>query len=272
MLTFGAKTARTLSTLVLTIAPALAQSIAEPAGTALGELITDRPDFTESSQVVGMGVFQFEYGMTLDREAGALHFSGPELLVRTGVGKRFELRLSGDGLLVERALRTRRARGLSDVDFGAKIRLREEGRYLPRFSLIPALTLPTGSRHFSSLGYDPSIKAAYSKDLPAGFSIAGNLNAAALSTPSGRLIQESYSWSAGHSLPCGFGGYWEVFGFTPRDEAGSNAWIANSGVTHALGANAQVDVRAGRRITAAGPDWFFGFGLAIRQPSHVFGW
>ncbi|MEP7363130.1 MAG: transporter [Acidobacteriota bacterium] len=265
------KTARTLTTLVFVVAPAFAQSPAESPAGALGELITDRPDFTESSEVVGSGVFQFEYGMTLDHESRAVHFSGPELLVRTGIGKRFELRFSGDGLVVERALRNSRARGFFDVDFGAKISVRGESRFLPSFSLIPALSLPTGSRNFSSLGYDPSIKVAYSKGLPAGFSIAGNVNAASLSTPGGRLVQESYSWSVAHSLPAGFGGYWEVFGFTPWDEEGSQAWIANSGVTHGLGANAQVDVRAGRRLTASGPDWFFGFGLAIRQPSHLFG-
>ena len=125
--------------------------------------------------------------------------------------------------------------------------------------------MPTGSYGFSSLGYDPSMKAAYAKTLPAGFSFGRNVNAAALSTPDGRVMQQGYSWTVGHGLPGGFEGFWEVFGVTQWNEAGAQAWIADSGVTRYLGANAQVDVRAGRRMTAAGPDWYFGFGLAVRH-------
>ena len=53
--------------------------------TEVAELVTDRPDFTESGIVVPVGSLQFEAGFTWESNAGDVRsFSGPELLVRWG--------------------------------------------------------------------------------------------------------------------------------------------------------------------------------------------
>src|SRR5690349_12753983 len=69
------------------------------------ELVTDRPDFTESSEVIGKGGFQFESGLSFEADGHdqdrARAFSAPAALMRIGLGYRTELRLGGEGMLSE---------------------------------------------------------------------------------------------------------------------------------------------------------------------------
>lgn len=247
-----------------------AQSMRPVQGRELPELVTDRPDYTEATDVAGTGIFQFEQGFTIERDKSTYSFTGPELLMRVGVGKRFEFRFGGDGVDASWGGGQRLTRGTADSEVGAKIMLSGERHYMPAFSLLPMISLPTGHHLFSSGGYDPTVKLAWSKSLPWKFDVGGNFNVSSLSTPEGRFLQTATSVSFGHDLAAGFGGYWEVFGFSPIDKDSASAWIANTGLTHGIGRNAQLDVRVGRRITAEGPDVFFGFGLAFRRPTGLF--
>ncbi len=233
---------------------------------APGEISTDRPDFTESTEVVGRGTTQLESGFTVGNEKNLSSLSAGELLLRVGVSKRVELRFGAEGFDAEWSQSENIQRGFADIELGAKFRLFDETRFLPAVSVIPILSAPAGTRVFSSGGYDPTVKLAWAKDLPSGFSLAGNVNASSLTAPEGRYHQWAYSWSLGHNLPHGFEGFWEVYGYVPWDKGQPSAWIANTGVNHKLGRNAQLDVRVGRRMTATGPDWFFGAGLALRHP------
>jgi len=56
------------------------------------------------------------------------------------------------------------------------------------------------------------------------------------------------------------------FRFTPWEKSGSIAWIANTGISRSIRTNAQFDLRIGKRMTDCGPDWFWGVGMAFRQP------
>src|SRR5688572_32137659 len=56
-------------------------------------LVTDRPDFTESASVPGGGRIQIEGGWTVEGDGDARAHSLGEILVRIGVGERFEARI-----------------------------------------------------------------------------------------------------------------------------------------------------------------------------------
>ncbi len=241
-------------------------AVAMAAGSSLAqtEMVTDRPDFTESTGVVAKRLIQLETGFTRERNQGGSALDGPELLLRIGLGKRLEFRTGGEGFLWQRMPGAGTVRGHSDVEVAAKIVLLEQGRRLPAVSLLPILSMPLGSPPFSSGGFDPTLKIALSRDLPAGFGLGGNLNFGSLTTPNGRFTQSAWSASLGHTLGRGFGGFWEIYGFTPWDKGDPAAWIAQTGATRSLGGNAQVDARIGKRLTAAGPNWFWGVGAAVR--------
>jgi hypothetical protein len=237
-----------------------------PVKSDLPEMVTDRPDFTESTEVVGKGVLQLEGGFTVERNHGVRNFSAPELLVRIGINKRLEFRIDADGFLLQEVPGIRNADGFSDVDLEAKIRLFDEGRYRPAVALIPFVSLPSGGAVFTSGGVDPTLKVALAKQFPKGFSLGGNVILSSLSTSAGRYFQNGLSASLGHSLGCKMDGFWEVFGFTPLDKGGTSAWIADTGITRPIGKNAQIDIRVGKNWTEAGPGWFWGLGLAFRHP------
>lgn len=240
--------------------------------TGLPELITDRPDFTESSDVVGRGIVQLEMGTTFEsNRTGADQdrtMSTPLALARIGVSKRLELRFSTDGYVLD-SLRSgfgqATTKGQADIEVGAKFVLSNGARTRGlAMAVIPMASLPTGSDAMSSDTVDPTVKFTWAKDLPRDFSLSGNYNISRLGDDLGRYTEQALSFSLGHDLAGGWGGYWETYGFMPKGRPGTAAWTVNTGVTHGLGGNAQVDLEVGRGVTAAAPDWFVGVGFGIR--------
>jgi Putative MetA-pathway of phenol degradation len=237
----------------------------------LGEMVTDRPDFTESSDVVGRGVAQFESGLSLEGggagAAATRGFSAPQALLRVGLSSRVELRLGGEGFLSERegiGSATVRTSGGSDFEAGLKIRLAGQDRAGLDLAIIPMVSLPVGSAAFTSGGTDPTVKFTWGRALPRGFDLSGNVNVGALTEGDRRFRQTATSASIAHDLGHGWGGYWELYGFSALEAAGAPAWTFNTGVTYGLGPNRQVDVSVGRGLTSAAPDWFVSAGFAVR--------
>jgi hypothetical protein len=74
--------------------------------TQVTDLVTDRPDQTESSETVPPGYVQFEFGWTHTEEDGHGDVTSdafPETLVRVGVASHLELRFGFDGSVWEDA-------------------------------------------------------------------------------------------------------------------------------------------------------------------------
>lgn len=253
--------------LVLSPVSVLAQDNA-----GLPELITDRPDFTESSDVVGRGIVQLEMGTTFEsNKMGADQdrtMSTPLALARIGVSKRLELRFSTDGYVLD-SLRSgfgqATTKGQADIEVGAKFVLSNGARTRGlAMAVIPMASLPTGSDAMSSNTVDPTVKFTWAKDLARDFGLSGNYNVSRLGDELGRYTEHALSLSLGHDLAGGWAGYWETYGFMPKGRPGNAAWTVNTGVTHGIGGNAQVDLEVGRGVTAAAPDWFVGVGFGIR--------
>jgi len=245
-----------------------------PAGTAVpvppaaerGELVTDRPDFTESSVVVGKGIWQLETGAAYVGDTdGARAFSAPQALLRLGLTTRFELRLGASGFLAERpTIGADQTTGGSDFEVGAKLTLLDEQRHGVALAIIPIVSLPVGSEAFSSGGVDPTLKITWARDLPGGFGLSGNVNVMSQSEEDVHVTREAWSVSVGHDLLLGWGGYAEVYGFSSLDRDGAAAWTVNGGITRGIGPNRQFDVTVGRGLTAAAPDWFVSAGFSLR--------
>jgi hypothetical protein len=230
------------------------------------ELVTDRPDFTESSQVVGHRVVQIESGLTLEKsDEMTRQVTAPQILVRVGVGPRFELRFAGDGF-ISQSLKTpagwARTSGGSDLEVGGKVKFLDADRAGLDMAMIPFLSLPTASDGFSSNGYDPGFKLTAARDLPRGFGLSGNFNVAHVTTELGRTWEREVSLSLGHALAGPFGAYWEGFGTLI---GGGCDCTVNTGVSIALGNNRQVDVEIGRGVSGQAQDWFVGVGFAVRR-------
>lgn len=257
-----------LLALCIAVVPAIS---AEPVAdsnteTELGEMVTDRPDYTESSEVVGRGVMQIEMGtiFEIDSSAGSKTISFGTPLLRLGLSKKLELRVATDGFVSDRGggLATR---GMADLQVGFKYKVHNESKWLPAFGVIPFVGTPTGAQAFTNGRFDPGVKLLWAKDAPFGFSLSGNLNAERVPGSDGRFVQKTVTLSVGHDLVAGLAGFWEAFAFAPFDNRTGPSWVYDMGVTRMVGRNAQWDATWGHRLNQAGPDWFVQGGFTFRR-------
>jgi hypothetical protein len=217
------------------------------------DLLTDRPDFTETSFVIGSGRVQMEGGFTRT-ESDASTFAAPELLIRIGLTSRLELRLGApDVIRFDRSGRTQ----LGDSYLGAKIQLGPPGAPYG-LALIPALSLPTGGDLVTSDRVDPEIVLTWSRDLNEVWSLGGIVGYA-----DGEDSDTTFPTVA---LGRSFGERWGVFlEWAASFVDGEDEHIAHHGYTYSLGPNAQLDVHAGVGLTEAADDFFIAGGFAIRR-------
>lgn len=243
-------------------------------------IVTDRPDFTESTLAVPYGRIQVEsgYTFTYDRERRdrTRDHTAPEFLYRIGLLDEFELRVAWLGYSWQEDLfetRTRQGRrvsqeqwgqGANDVILGFKQHFWGQDGLRPDFGVIVETTVPSGSGTLSSGDVDPGIKLLWAYDLSATWSLAGNLNFAVPTEDAHRFFQTSNSISLGKSLNDWLACYFEYFGFYPNAHHGDCAHYLNGGFTIQLTPNLQLDFRAGLGLNEEADDFFSGAGLSFR--------
>ncbi len=233
---------------------------------------TDRPDFTESPQVVPRSFkAQIEGGYTFARAGETKESSVGELLVRVPVAERVELRFGVPNYLVQRVSGVS-VSGFDDAFVGAKFALAEgatePGRLTrPAIGLLVGTTLPTGARGFRESKLQPEAIIALGADLTRDVSLSSNLGYVRASDGGEGFNQFVGSLALSVGLTKRAGAYVEAFGFTRVDAATrASARYGNGGLTFLVNRNFQLDARAGVGLgnDATAPDYFFGFGFARR--------
>src|SRR5688500_2105944 len=131
--------------------PAFSRLQEEPGRTveAEPELLTDRPDFTETSFAVPRGSLQLESGFTYTDEGGSGGhvLNLPELLIRYGFAPRTELRIGTPEFV--RVRNGGRIDGMSDMSLGFKRQFGpDDAPY--GYALIGAVSLPVGEGDLTS--------------------------------------------------------------------------------------------------------------------------
>jgi hypothetical protein len=234
-------------------------------------LVTDRPDFTESTSAVAPGHYQLEGGFTFARIGDEESQSFGELLLRIGVVERWEARLGiGSFSRIDPGLSGADTfSGYEDPFIGLKVRLTEEDPDLlapghPVVALLLATTVPVGDDELTSDEWEPEAKLALSWDLSSRLSIASNLNYAYPADGEDRFHQWSGSLTAGFSLTERMGAYLEGFGFSKESVDGSATQYINTGLTYQLSNDLQLDARVGAGLEDPSPNWFAGIGAAVR--------
>lgn len=245
-----------------------------------GPLVTDRPDFTESTDAVPYGHFQLEMGYTFtyDREqTDRVHsHTAPEGLLRLGMLENFELRIGWDGYQWSENLfetQTRAGRSVRreewtqdsiDMSLGLKYKFLEQDGLLPHFGVIAEVSVPSGSGEASSGDVDPTVVLLWAYDLADGLSVAGNVGLGVPTDPEERFFQTTGSLSFAVALTDRLGAYVEYFGFYPNTARSDCAHSFNGGFTYLITENFQVDIRAGMGLNEEADDFFTGAGFAWR--------
>ncbi len=256
--------------LILPLAPALAQEAAE--------LVTDRPDQTESSVVVPRGSYQLELGWTFsrDEEAGVradVH-EVPGTLLRVGLSEKVELRLGWAGLIDAEARFGNfefAEDGTGDGELGAKIHLAEERGGRPEIALLLSTSVPIGDDAFTTDRFDPAVRLALAHTLSDKASLGYNFGLAFESSlddggERDTLSYAFYTVALGLALNDRWGAFVELYGDVPASASGGPANSFDGGFTYLLRDNVQLDLAAGAGLSSAADDWFVGLGLSMRFP------
>ncbi|QGZ39006.1 outer membrane putative beta-barrel porin/alpha-amylase [Pseudoduganella flava] len=141
------------------------------------DIATDRPDFVESSNVVGKGRVQIETGFALERNRDAglkERTTTTPTLLRVGVSDTVELRLETDGRERYRADSIdghERAHGWADDALGVKWHVRDAGQGWPSLGVLLHADIDSGSAAFRGEGVRPSLRVSAEWELPHGFDL-----------------------------------------------------------------------------------------------------
>lgn len=238
---------------LLTSIPLYAQSVPD--------MVTDRPDQTESAVVVPLHSLQIETGYTHTNIGDFSTDELPGTLFRYGLHERIELRFAITGWIFDDASDES---GFGDSEAGVKVRLLDESGMIPEAAVLAGVTLPTGEDGFTSDEADPRIRLAcahtISDRLALGYNIAAEWNTIADETE----LTVPYTCGLGIGLDDRFGTYIEFFGEFP--EEGDSSHLFNTGLTYSILKNLQADIEGGFGLNDEAPDWFAGAGLSVRIP------
>lgn len=251
-----------------------------PAATLDEPIVTDRPDFTESTLAVPFGHLQLESGYTFSydrehRERSRDH-TAPEFLLRIGLWEEFELRIAWAGYSWTEELfetRTRRGRrvneeawgqGANDLVLGFKQHFCEQDGLRPDLGIIVETTVPSGSSAYSSGDVDPGMKLLWAYDLSDTWALSGNVNFAVPTEETHRFFQSAASVSLAKAWNDWLGTYTEYFGFYPNAHHGDCAHYMNGGFTIQVTPDIQLDFRVGVGLNEEADDFLSGAGLSFR--------
>lgn len=269
-----------LAAVFLPVQESFAQNV-EPTDAMAEPLVTDRPDFTESTEAVPTGHFQLEVGYTFtyDREGTdrSRSHTVPQTLLRLGIARDFELRLGWDGYDWTRERFETTTRGgrtvtrhdwigsAADLSLGFKIKLCEQQDWRPHLGILVDATIPTGNKPSSSFDVDPAVRLLWAYDLSDRLAIAGNFNLAVPTQDGHRFVQAQASLSLAVAVTDSLGAYIEYFGLYPNEDTTDAAHTLNGGFTFLINKDLQIDALVGMGLNEEADDFFTGIGVSWRR-------
>jgi hypothetical protein len=223
------------------------------------ELVTDRPDQTESSVTVEKNSFQIESGLAFENfDNGAQNnFIAPSTLLRYGISENIELRfvfehqktkVGLDGLDIE-------FNGLNDLEVGAKILVLKDSDKNTEIAFLSHVIIPTANDELTTDNYGVVNKLAISHSISNKISLGYNVGYDLVAKQNAL----TYSLAIGFSVSNVVGFYIEPYGsWAEQNKFESNF---DTGFTYLWNPNFQLDISYGAGLNydmhyvAAGFSW-----------------
>lgn len=252
----------------------LALALVGPAWADDDDIATDRPDFVESSNVVGKGRWQIETSLAWerDRQGGVkARMASTPTLLRVGIAETWELRFETDGRLrarVEEAGVTTRERGWSDLAVGVKWHQRDgdEETGTPGLAWLLHVDVDSGSGPFRGQGLRPSLRMVAEWELPGGWSAGVMPGIYRDRDEQGKqYVGAIMAAVVGKSLTERLRGFLEISGQQlASSRRGGSVVTFDTGLAYLLDRDLQVDVALSRGINKNAPDLAWTVGLSAR--------
>ena len=228
----------------------------------LESIATDRPDQTETPDVVPFKYFQMETGFNIESEEGELHFINPTILWKVGIFKSTELRLITD-VSSQKDSTGKYKVGLAPIEIGFKTAICEEHKFRPKISFIAHMAIPyLSTKNQRTKYFAPNfrftLEHTLKKNISLGYNVGMEWNG---NSPYPSFI---YTIVNGFDLTDKWYLYYEFFGDIPLKEISTHTFDA--GIAYLIKDNMQVDLSAGMQVFPFAKGWYASLGYSVRLP------
>ncbi|MCX6174459.1 MAG: transporter [Ignavibacteriales bacterium] len=236
------------------------------------ELVTDRPDNTDSPIVLPIDYFQIETGFLFEKQKfleSGLTIEKNNLilgstLLRCGVSTNWEFRFGGEYIITRSFISSNEllTQGMQNIFFGAKYQFRKDQEILSNAGFIFIFGLPFGNEKLRPNNIEPGITLALEHDFSDEIFFSVNAGIYNNST----LGKNIYDLSA--SLEYGFNYEFSVFAevFSSYISNLSPNHNVDVGCEYLMKKNIQVDFSIGTSVFSDDTDYFGSLGISIRLP------
>jgi outer membrane putative beta-barrel porin/alpha-amylase len=232
---------------------------------ALAPIEPDRPDVTNGTNIVEVGLLQLEAGAQHAR-LGSQRNVGTPLMIRVGLLEWLEGRVSTDGFLYQ-TTSSSSVSGGGNVQVGAKVRLFAEPGGIPVLSILPTVNLPVASvsKGLGSGDRDATLVLLTGTDLGRTSHIDFNYGIGAIGAGQGRphFTQHLVSVSFSHSVTEQLSPYIEGFWFSRQDPDSGRVFSLDAGAIQAFTARLAIDGGVAVGLTNAAPHLSVFAGLSV---------
>ena len=220
------------------------------------DLEPDRPDVTNGTHIVDVGLVQMEAGGIWIRSGAGPRSVGTPLTLRVGLAEWLEARVSGDGFLsVTDAAGNQK--GIGNVQLGAKLRLWSDPGGVPVLSILPTINLPAASesKGLGSGQADYTVAILTGTDFLTRGHVDVNYGVGRIGAGAGRprFTQHLVSWSASAEVPGPVTPYLEGFWFSRQDPDGGPIAALDTGAIYVINARLALDGGVQVGLTGAAP-------------------
>ncbi len=242
------------------------------------DLVTDRPDQTESSVTVPKGTLQWESGFGFENDTKSLSTENRKIqslglnssLFRYGILEKVELRLGSD--IVRKSvsqndmglwLPISTSADLEPIYMGLKIKLLDEKGFIPEIAILGHLSIPLlSTTDDKDIIPDLTLAGSYTltQSMGFGFNIGSHWSGFGTGNP-----DIFYSAVLGVSHGEKLSSYWEIYGWDVAWEE-KNDVRADAGLTYLVRPNLQLDFSGGIGLSDISPDFFLNLGFSWRIP------
>jgi hypothetical protein len=226
----------------------------------------DRPDVTNGTHIVDIGLLQIEIGGLYTHATAAQHGFGTPLTARVGVAEWLEVRLGTDGALSQTD-QAGHVTGLGNIQVGAKLRLWADPGGAPVLSVLPTINLPTASaaKGLGSGDADYTVALLTGTDVGRHGHVDVNYGVGAIGAGGGdpHFIQHLVSVSASAAVSDNWNPYVEGFWFSREDANGPAVAAVDAGAIYELGARYALDGGVQIGVTRTAPTLAVFGGLSI---------
>ncbi|HEX4568088.1 MAG TPA: transporter [Vicinamibacterales bacterium] len=217
----------------------------------------DRPDVTNGTHIVDVGLLQMEVGVQRLRLGGGAASFGTPTTFRVGLTDWIEVRFGTDGYVSSTDPIAGTNSGIGNVQLGAKIRFWADPGGIPVLSILPGINLPTASaaKGLGSGQSDLTVALLTGTDFLTRGHVDVNYGFGMIGSGPGlsRFSQHLVSASASVEIPGPVTPYLEYFWISRQDPRGGHVAAMDAGAIYVITPRFALDGGAQWGVSDAAP-------------------